>query len=175
MNIHKCLWSYKSTNTPPTPHTLQAIERSRQSTEDSMRGLAASVPAQRGLLGSATAAVGESVRASVDRGCVSAREGDARAGAGLAGVQQACGGMKASTAQSLDSFSLFMDGAGAGLKHELGGHFERLEEFLGRQGRGAGQTLGAAAGFRAQSTEAVVAPTGGTPRKAPFSPLQPLM
>lgn len=83
--------------------------------------------------------------------------------------------MNTSTKESIDSFTVFMNGAGNSLMDELGTHFEELDVFLAHQEQVSGNTIEEAAKFKMLSEKSVVVPTGQTPKKAPHTPLKPLM
>lgn len=140
-----------------------------------MKELISSAPEKHALLTQTTGTIIANVTETVDAGCISVRETSAMVSTVLTGVQDATNKMNFSTAESIDAFTLFMNGAGCALKDELGGHFEKLDVFLAHQEQVVGNTIEEAAKFEIVSAEAVVVPTGQTPRKLPFSPLKPFM
>jgi hypothetical protein len=143
-------------------------------TDTMLSAVSGDVGAKRDNLDKTVESLVSNVDAAIQEGCAVVSNTKSTAHTVLQDVTNATQSMTASANTAMDSFVEFMDGKGDDLQKQLETHFEDLRTHFAGQENGIASIGERVTGYGVVVAEAVDRPTGQTPKKTPFAPLQPL-
>ena len=143
-------------------------------TDTMLSAVSGDVSSKRDNLDKTVESLVSNVDAAIQEGCSVVSDTKNTAHTVLQDVTNATEAMTDSANTAMDSFVQFMDGKGDDLQKQLETHFEDLHTHFAGQESGMASIGERVTSYGVVVAEAVDRPTGHTPKKTTFAPLQPL-
>ena len=146
----------------------EATEQTAVARQAAVAGLgliSTAVEGKRAQLNDTVSSVCAEAETAIEAGCGSVQRTSEAASAILVQVRAAAEGMNASASTAMRGFEAFLDTKGADVCAGVGSHFAVLGEHLAAQADGLEKLGAQVEAFGNEAAEAVVQPTGTTPKK----------